>query len=264
MLRWSWNYVDATDEATDAMQASVQERLLGALGSAIVVTLLGYLLLVGMAVEIRVRGEQPITLLNLQAPRPQQHRPKPHVDRPKPRKASGQTSPRNLRNKAAEIVTPPPLVRLPIPPPVVSASKAGVGTAASAGASDRPGPGEGAGGEGNGAGSGGYGDGDGGGEVPPRLIKGRLKFSDLPLDLREAGIGGTVSVRYGVDVNGRVSDCIIVASSGSTELDRLTCELIKQRFRFDPSRDHDGRPIQSIIEENHSWIIDRGETRPHA
>jgi len=239
------------------MQPSVQERLLGALGSAIVVTLLGYLLFAGMAIEIRVRGEQPITLLNLQAPRPRQHRPKPHVTRSKPRKASSPASPRNLSNKAAEIVTPPPAVRLPDATPVVSASKAGVGTAASAGASDRPGPGEGAGGEGNGAGSGGYGNGDGGGDVPPRLIKGRLKFSDLPLDLREAGIGGTVSVRYGVDVNGRVGDCIITASSGSTELDRLTCQLIQQRFRFDPSRDHEGQPVPSTIEENHSWEFDK-------
>ncbi len=127
--------------------------------------------------------------------------------------------------------------------------------AAFAGASDRPGPGEGAGGQGNGAGGGGYGDGDG--DVPPRLIKGRLKFSDLPPDLRDGGIAGTVSVRYDVDISGRVGDCIITASSGSAELDKLTCQLIQRRFRFDPSRDPEGQPVRSTIEENHRWEIDR-------
>lgn len=241
------------------MQASLLERLLSALATAITLALLGYLLLVGMTVERQERAEEQMAILALQASHPQRRRPPPHVDQRPRSAASSKPSPRNLRNRAAAIITPPPPVPPPIPSSIVSAPTAGLGMAASAGASDRPGPGEGAGGRGTGTGGGGAGDGEGGGgdDVPPRLIKGRLKFSDLPPDLRDGGIGGTVSVRYEVAIDGRVSDCIIIGSSGSTELDQLTCRLIEQRFRFDPSRDHEGRPVPSAIEENHSWENDR-------
>ncbi|HLY88093.1 MAG TPA: TonB family protein [Acetobacteraceae bacterium] len=241
------------------MQASIQEKLLSALGAAIVVLLFGYLLLVGMTVGIPVRDEQILTLLDYRAPAPRPRRPPPHVRRLKPARAPGKPSPPNLRNKAAAIVTTPTPVPPPIPSPLVSASKAGTGMAAQSGASDRPGPGEGAGGEGNGTGGGGYGNGDGGGDVPPRLIKGRLKFSDLPADLRDSQIGGTVSVRYSVEVNGGVGDCIVMVSSGNAELDQTTCRLIQQRFRFDPSHDRDGRPVRSMIDENHSWEFDMSQ-----
>jgi periplasmic protein TonB len=237
------------------MQASVEERLVGALGATIGVTMLGYLLLVGLLVETQGRHEEPMTLLNIQPP-PAPHPPKPHVEHPKARKTPDQGAPRNLRNKATEIVTPPPLIVPPAPLLIVAARKAGPGAAAASGAADRPGPGEGAGGRGNGTGSG-DGNGEGGGDVPPRQIKGRLKFSDLPPALRDSGIGGTVAVRYAVNVDGRVSDCAITASSGSAILDQLTCQLIQQRFRFDPSRDDQGRPVRSMIEESHQWEIER-------
>jgi protein TonB len=245
----------------DAMRAGFQDRLIGAAGTAVMIGLLGCALLFGLSVKLGARGDQPMTMLDLHM-QPSLH-PKVHAERASRHKASGRASPRNLRNKPAEIVAPPTPVILPAPIPVVSAPKAGPGMAAAAGASDRPGPGSGAGGQGDGTGSGGYGDGEGGGERPPRQIKGRLKFGDLPADLRERRIGGTVSVHYSVEVDGSVGDCAIIGSSGNTELDRLTCELIRQRFRFRPSRDHDGRPVRSAIEEEHSWTYDRpDEPRP--
>ena len=122
----------------------------------------------------------------------------------------------------------------------------------SAGASDLRGEGEGAGGNGNGTGGGGWGAGD----TPPRQIKGRLTFSDLPNALRELGTGGTVAVRYDVNASGGVSGCIVTASSGNAELDRATCQLIQQRFRFKPARDGNDRPVAATIEERHIWEIE--------
>jgi protein TonB len=238
------------------MQASIQERLISALASAIAVILLGYLFLLGMTVEMRVHAAQSMMLLNLQTP-PKPPEPALHVVRPKTARTSGRASPQNLRDRAAAIVAPKSPVPPPIPPLLISAPKAGSGVASSAGASDRPGPGEGAGGQGNGSGSGGDGNGDGDGGAPPQLIKGRLKFSDMPPALRDGWTGGAVAVRYDVEANGRVGACAVTGSSGSVELDQLTCRLIQQRFRFDPSRDRDGRPVRSTIEESHSWEIDR-------
>lgn len=111
---------------------------------------------------------------------------------------------------------------------------------------------------GTGAGTGGNGEGgsgSGGGGTPPEQIGGRIKDRDYPHNLSESGISGTVSVRYRVGVDGRVSDCLVTHSSGSEALDTLTCRLIEQRLRFRPSRDEEGRPVPAFIVENHSWII---------
>lgn len=248
-------------QAIGSMQTEAQDKLVSALGTAIMVGSLGYALLFGLTVERHMRGEEPMTLLDLRMP-PVLHKPKPHVERHVAQRASGKASPRNLRNKPTEIVAPHPPVVLPAPVPVVAAPKAGLGMAASAGASDRPGPGTGAGGQGDGTGSGGYGDGEGSGDLPPRQIKGRLKFGDVPAELRDRRIGGTVSVRYDVEVDGSVGACTVTGSSGNAELDRLTCALIRERFRFKPSRDRDGRPVRAAIEEDHSWTYDRSED-PH-
>jgi protein TonB len=152
----------------------------------------------------------------------------------------------------------------PIPVPVVTAPKAGQGPDASAGASIVAGPGTGAGGVGTGSGSGGSGDGDGdgGGDTPPRQIRGRLKNSDYPAAAGASGVSGTVSVRYVVETDGRVSDCEVTRSSGSQILDETTCRLIRERFRFRPSLDAQGRPVPAAIVENHSWFVEHDDAPP--
>jgi protein TonB len=132
----------------------------------------------------------------------------------------------------------------------------GTGTAPTAGAADVRGSGLGSGGQGDGSGSGSGGDGGGdGGDVPPRLLKGRLKNSDYPRTAADAGAEGSVLVRYTVGKDGRASSCRVTRSSGNDELDRTTCRLIVERFRFVPSRDASGNPVDSDIVEEHSWSI---------
>ena len=240
---------------------------MSALGAALLVAALGAMLISGLAARVPALVRDSITLVSLDMREPQRAKPPP-PPRPKPRpmekpkssKAKGAPSPANLRNQATQVVAPklPPII---IPPPIVAATQAGTGNAPNTGASDRLGPGQGAGGFGSGLGGGGNGEGgDGeGGDIPPRQVGGRLSFSDLPADLREAGRGGAVSVRYAVNIDGRVGNCQVTGSSGSAELDQITCALIEQRFRFVPSRDGRGRPVRSIIVETHSWTIDRSE-----
>ena len=183
---------------------------------------------------------------------------------PKPNKAprrEGAASPPNLRAKATEIVAVAPIIPPPVPPLILAATIPDVGTAATSGSSAVKGPGTGSGGVGNGTGSGAGGDGDGGGGgggdgIAPRHRKGALKDSDYPLGVGEAGVGGTVSVLYLVGVDGRVSDCKVMRSSGNADLDSVTCRLITERFRFDPSRDGRGRPVPAYIRENHSWSVE--------
>ncbi len=224
-------------------------------GSIGAVTVLGYIMLFGLTVPIRMFADDPMVLMNISPPRPQAKILTPPEPQKKAKPLKGRASAANLKAKASPIVAP--IVMPLVPSPVTAAAVANIGAGASNGASDRPGPGQGAGGVGDGLGGGGDGD---GGDTPPRQIKGRLSFSDMPSVLRVTGIERVVAVRYTVNVDGRVTDCTVTESSGSAELDGTTCRLIEKRFRYKPSRDGSGRAVPSIVEEEHSWRLDPGSS----
>ena len=227
---------------------------------------LGYALVAGLAIGSGKSPEEALQIFEVgpEPPPPPREKIVPH--RNPSHRREGAASPPNLRSEPTEVVAPTPVVPLPIPPPVIAAPIAGVGSAPTAGNADVRGPGTGSGGEGNGRGSGGEGDGsgDGGAEIPPQQVRGELRDSDYPEGAAEAGIGGTVGVRYLVRTDGRVRECTITHSSGSAELDATTCRLIEQRFRFHPSRDRSGRPVPALIVENHSWMVQREPEEPPA
>ena len=246
--------------ATTTLKQPPQERLVASAGAATMVGLLGYMLITGLSADIQKHVEQTLVLLNLREPPPPPPiHPKAKVE-PREAKASGAASPRNLRQKATEVVAPKPPVRLPPPPPVVSAPVANHGAAAASGASNVRGPGEGAGGEGDGPGNGGYGDGEGDGGEPPRHIAGELKMKYVPPELMEYGVNRRVGVEYHVTARGDVDACRVTIRSGSAGLDQLTCQLIEERFRFRPSRDAEGRPVGSFMDEDHTWTFDAKRT----
>ena len=258
-----------------ALQHSLRDRAGPALGSLLVQAALAGLFVWGMGGDARRAIVEPLRIFNILPPPPELERP---VSRPPPRVESdtqnrrfapgeeGGSSPPNLRSQATPVVSPTPIVPLPVRPPIISAKVAGIGSDPSQGAADVRGPGTGSGGLGNGTGSGLGGDGPGGGGfrdfTPPRLIRGRLRDSDYPVGLGEAGVQGTVGVIFTVLADGRVTDCRIRRSSGNSILDDTTCRLIERRFFFEPSRDPRGRPIDSQVVENHSWLVEDDPTGP--
>lgn len=234
-----------------------QQRIGSAAAAGVVTAAIGWALLTGLAGGM-VREKVGETLALFRVPPP----PPPERVVPKKQKTarpSGRAAPPNLRSQATPVVAPPPIVVVPLPPPpIVAAPKPFAGTQATQGAAPTAGPGTGAGGIGDGTGAGGWGDGDGGpgDETPPRWRRGRLTDADYPKGAGEAGFEGTVSVRFLVWTDGRVRDCRIDQSSGNALLDATTCRLIRQRFRYDPSRDGEGRPVPAWLLENHSWVIE--------
>lgn len=257
-----------------AGQHSLRDRAGPALGSLLVQVGLACLFVWGMGGDARRAIVEPLRIFNILPPPPEPERP---VSRPPPRVESdtrnrrfapgeeGGSSPPNLRSQATPVVSPTPILPLPVRPPIVSAPVAGVGADPSSGAADVRGPGTGSGGLGNGTGSGLGGDGPGGGgygrDSPPRRIRGRLRYSDLPENAAELGISGRVGVIYAVLANGRVTDCRVSSSSGSATLDELTCRLIEQRYIYEPSRDWRGRPINSHVEHYEEWIVEDEPSR---
>ncbi|MES2442838.1 MAG: energy transducer TonB [Pseudomonadota bacterium] len=240
--------------ARDSGTARRRERAGAAAGAAALTALAGLLLILGLRAAAPMMQREAAVMIQL-LPDAAPHRPVAPPEPVRRHRPQGAAAPPNLRAEPSEIVAAPP--PLPVPIPVAAAPIAGAGSAPTAGAADIPGPGTGAGGEGPGRGAGGDGDGvgDGDGETPPRLRRGRLKDSDYPRAAGEAGVGGTVSVRYVVGTDGRVGDCDVTRSSGNAALDDTTCRLIRERFRFSPSRDARGRPVASVIVENHSWLV---------
>jgi len=236
-------------------------RIGAALGAALVQGALLYLLIAGLGVKLP-RTVQPVTrLLDFTLPEPPPPEP---VAEPEPRKApkrEGEGAPPNLVSRATEIVVPPPALPLPVMP---VAPRADTGGDASSGNAPVTGPGTGAGGQGNGPGSGGAGNGPGGGGgTVLRLLRGRITGRDYPKQALEAGASGTVGLRFVVGTNGRVTDCTVTRSSGNASLDETTCRLIRERFRYAPSRDARGRAYADTVTGEHVWeLYDR--PRPDA
>lgn len=164
-------------------------------------------------------------------------------------------APEGARAKAAPVLAPPARIVLRPPPVPVAVETAGTGSAARPGVGER-GTGSGAGGSGNGTGgggSGGYGSGNEAGIERPRQVRGVIRFSDLPRDLRQAKAGNEITVRYRIGTEGRVSGCTVLSSSGRPDLDARTCTLITERFRFLAARDGAGRAVPYWMIETHGW-----------
>jgi protein TonB len=64
-----------------------------------------------------------------------------------------------------------------------------------------------------------------------------------------------VQAHFEVGVDGRVSDCRVVRSSGNAELDATTCRLIERRFRYAPARDAQGRAVPDVAGWEEEWWI---------
>ena len=66
---------------------------------------------------------------------------------------------------------------------------------------------------------------------------------------------GTTAVRLTIGTDGRVSDCTVTASSGSTALDNATCNIIRRRARYTPAQDQAGNPITGSDSTRIRWEI---------
>lgn len=235
-----------------------RDRLKGAVAAIAVQALLGWVLIAGLATNWRRLPEQALAVFQVAPPPP----PPPPAQPPTPVRRSTHkdaAAPPNLRSRAADVVAPPPVLPVLFPPPVIAAPLPSTGFQSSIGAAPVAGPGTGARGIGRGTGGGGSGAGMGdraGDGTPPRWRHGELKDSDYPREAGQQGTGGKVGVRYLVGTDGRVGVCEIVRPSGSADLDDTTCRLIRQRFRFAPSRDARGKPVPAWVVETHEWVID--------
>ena len=219
-----------------------KDRMWAIAGVVAVHGLFAYALLSGLALRVSERASDSLKLVDIMLPKPPPPPPPPPEEASKPK---GEPSPPNLKAVPTPVVSPPP--RISAPSPIAAAPVPSTGSAPSAGASNISGPGTGAGGSGSGLGGGG----SGGGGSRAQRVQGRLSDSDF------AGIEGFVAVRFTIRPDGRVTGCQILKSSGSAELDGMTCRLIERRFRYRPARDAQGRPIAEVATTSFTWGLNR-------
>jgi protein TonB len=246
---------DAVQENT-GLQVPRRDRLLSALASAAIVGAGVVALVIGLRANLPLLPARAVltavTAAPDRPPPPPPERPLAEKSAPAPR---NNAAPEGRKAEASPIVAPPPVV-LPVTPPIPAAPRPGEGAQSAQGAG-AAGTGSGAGGDGKGTGGGGR-NGDGaarnaGVATYPRQTAGRIRFSDLPADLRKSRSGAQITVRYRIGADGRVSGCTVIASSGRPDVDSETCRAITERFRFRPARDARGNPVPFVMTETQGW-----------
>jgi TonB family protein len=97
--------------------------------------------------------------------------------------------------------------------------------------------------------------------APPAFAQPRANLSslfsteDYPAAAVRAGEQGTVEVKLSVGANGRVTNCVVTSSSGSSALDSTTCRLLTARARFTPATDSAGSPVAAEVTHRQRWRL---------
>ena len=213
--------------------------------AAVYAVLLGAALMVPSDSPLQIESEPTVLIDVDELPEPQ---PPPREDPGKAREEEGAAG---KKADPTPVVAPKPAIELPARAPIVAAPVAGTGSATTAGAATI-GTGPGAGGSGSGRGGGGGG-GSGGIGSDAKLLGGNS--AKLPARLLR---GFAANRGYGyllltISDEGRASDCSVMQTTGSPEVDQALCDLMIAKSRWSPARDTQGRPIPVKLRYTATW-----------
>lgn len=86
-------------------------------------------------------------------------------------------------------------------------------------------------------------------------LRSQVFDSDYPASAIRNEEQGTTRFRLQVNAEGRVTECSVVASSGSAALDSATCRIMKSRAKFFPARDSEGNATTDIVTAGIKWVL---------
>lgn len=78
---------------------------------------------------------------------------------------------------------------------------------------------------------------------------------DYPDAAIRAGESGVTGFRLDIGPDGRVTNCTITQSSGSSLLDSTACRLLTRRAKFTPARDTSGNPTTDSFSSRFRWVL---------
>lgn len=220
-------YADRQDNGT---------RIVAAVLVAILMAALGYAFVTGLAYQYVKKAAEKLNTFDVAPPPP----PPPDEPPPPPPPDQPQTPP--------PVVSPPPIVANPNPPPAqiqtVTTPPPRINLTPIAAPPAPPAP----------------------PAAPPKPNLGakaklRSNLGDIftedyyPASAKRENIQGRVGVSLSIGANGRVTDCKVTQSSGNGELDSTTCRLAVRSVRYDPAKDTEGKPIDSVLPIAVRWQL---------
>ncbi|WP_294322025.1 energy transducer TonB [uncultured Sphingomonas sp.] len=78
---------------------------------------------------------------------------------------------------------------------------------------------------------------------------------DYPTSALNGNRQGVSFIGWTVSPSGRISDCRVLRSSGTPDLDKAACEAIQKRGRYRPALDAAGNPVESYSTRNVRWLL---------
>ena len=200
---------------------------------ALIHVALGYALVSGLAYNVVKKAAEDLKTFDVE------DEPPPPPEEPPPPPEQTETPP------PPQVVAPPPIVRTNVaPPPIVSTPVAPppvITPVARPAPPAPPAP-----------------------PPPPRVSQAAKARGNLVAlfsndDYPQAAIRneeqGTTAVRLSIGGDGRVTDCSVTASSGSTTLDNATCSILRRRARFTPAKDQNGNPTSDSYSQRIRWVL---------
>jgi protein TonB len=83
----------------------------------------------------------------------------------------------------------------------------------------------------------------------PAVLRGDANFGitndDYPSDAQRNNEEGVTRFTYDITADGRMANCHVTGTSGSSSLDTATCTLATRRARWKPAQDASGNPIET-------------------
>lgn len=86
--------------------------------------------------------------------------------------------------------------------------------------------------------------------------------NDYPTKALREEREGTTGFRVAIGSDGRPTACDITFSSGSSDLDAVTCQLILARAMFRPALDFKGKPTTGSFSSRIRWVIPNEPLEP--
>lgn len=196
---------------------------------AILHALIGYAFVTGLAYKFVKNVQEDLKTFDVQEAPPPEEEPPPPPDTPQP--PPPVTTPPPMQRFEN---LPPPPVAAPPPPPVPAPY---VPPAPPAPPAPPPPP----------------------VTVEPARARANLATyvsnDDYPASALRNEESGTTGFRLTVGPNGRVTNCVVTSSSGSSALDSATCRIMRSRARFTPARDNRGNPTTDTVSSRITWRI---------
>ena len=90
---------------------------------------------------------------------------------------------------------------------------------------------------------------------PRRPVQAYIARDDYPASALAQRAHGWVAFTLRVGVDGRVHQCAVTSSSGSSALDSTTCSIMRRRARFTPAIDSTGNPAPWTASGEVEWRL---------